>query len=93
MKKANFLKRLAALKSVLTEIKADTLWITQPENRRYFSGFKAVDDVDLGVNEGEVLGIVGESGSGKSVSQLALMGLIPFPGIVKANKLFFNNKV
>ena len=43
MKKANFLKRLAALKSVLPEIKADTLWITQPENRRYFSGFKAED--------------------------------------------------
>jgi Xaa-Pro aminopeptidase len=43
MKKANFLKRLAALKSMLPEIKADTLWITQPENRRYFSGFKAED--------------------------------------------------
>lgn len=56
-----------------------------------FSGFKAVDAVDLQVNEGEVLGIVGESGSGKSVSQLALMGLIPFPGIVRADKLFFNN--
>jgi len=56
-----------------------------------FSGFKAVDDVDLCVEEGKVVGIVGESGSGKSVTQLALMGLIPYPGIIRAEKLFFNN--
>ena len=54
-----------------------------------FSGFKAVDDVDLSLAEGEVVGIVGESGSGKSVSQLALMGLISYPGIITAGKLQF----
>ena len=54
-----------------------------------FSGFKAVDDVDLSISAGEVVGIVGESGSGKSVSQLALMGLIPYPGIITAEKLQF----
>ncbi len=54
-----------------------------------FSGFMAVDDFNLTIGEGEVVGIVGESGSGKSVAQLALMGLIPYPGKVSAKKLLF----
>jgi len=56
-----------------------------------FDGFKAVVDVDLSLDRGKILGIVGESGSGKSVTQLALMGLIPYPGIIKADTLCFNN--
>ena len=51
--------------------------------------FRAVDQVNLTMEEGGVLGIVGESGSGKSVSMLALMGLIPFPGKVMAERLEF----
>jgi dipeptide transport system ATP-binding protein len=50
---------------------------------------RAVDQLDLTIEEGEVLGVVGESGSGKSVSMLALMGLIPWPGKVAADKLSF----
>jgi dipeptide transport system ATP-binding protein len=46
---------------------------------------KAVDSLDLDVDAGEVLGIVGESGSGKSVAMLAVMGLIAFPGKVRAD--------
>ena len=57
-----------------------------------FSGFKAVDDVSITVDEGRVIGIVGESGSGKSVTQLALMGLIPYPGIINAETLSFAEK-
>lgn len=52
--------------------------------------FKAVDRISYHVNEGEVLGIVGESGSGKSVSSLAIMGLIDFPGRVMAENLHFD---
>ncbi|HDR0633550.1 dipeptide ABC transporter ATP-binding protein [Pasteurella multocida] len=52
--------------------------------------FKAVDRVSYTVNEGEVLGIVGESGSGKSVSSLAIMDLIDYPGRVQAEQLLFN---
>jgi len=37
----------------------------------------AVRDVSFSVDRGEVLGIVGESGSGKSVTNLAMMGLLP----------------
>jgi len=49
----------------------------------------AVDDLSLQLEAGEVLGIVGESGSGKSVSMMAMMGLIPFPGQVRAQRLRF----
>jgi dipeptide transport system ATP-binding protein len=53
---------------------------------------RAVDGVSLSLDEGEVLGVVGESGSGKSVTMLAVMGLIPFPGRIKADRLAFNGR-
>src|SRR5690349_2296249 len=49
----------------------------------------AVDGVDLTIEAGEVVGCVGESGSGKSVTALALMGLVEFPGRVRARRLAF----
>ena len=49
----------------------------------------AVDGVSLSLEQGEVLGIVGESGSGKSVTMMALMGLIGWPGRVRAQHLRF----
>ncbi|MGB6008197.1 dipeptide ABC transporter ATP-binding protein [Castellaniella sp.] len=54
--------------------------------------FKAVDRISYHVNAGEVVGLVGESGSGKSVSSLALMGLIDFPGRVQADALCFEGQ-
>ncbi len=39
----------------------------------------AVEDVNLSLKAGEVLGIVGESGSGKSVTALSVLGLLPYP--------------
>jgi dipeptide transport system ATP-binding protein len=53
------------------------------------SVMRAVEGVSLTVDEGEVLGIVGESGSGKSVTMMAVMGLIAFPGHVRAKTLRF----
>ena len=43
---------------------------------------KAVNGVDFVVREGRTLGLVGESGCGKSVTNQALMGLVPHPGVV-----------
>jgi len=52
--------------------------------------FRAVDGVDLTLEPGELLGVVGESGSGKSVTMLAVMGLIAWPGKVTADVMRFD---
>ncbi|NMM28069.1 MAG: dipeptide ABC transporter ATP-binding protein [Glaciimonas sp.] len=54
--------------------------------------FMAVDGLDLNIDQGEVVGIVGESGSGKSVTSLALMGLIDYPGRVQAERMAFDGR-
>ena len=51
--------------------------------------FRAVEGVDLTLDEGELLGVVGESGSGKSVTMLAVMGLVGKPGVVTADRIDF----
>ncbi|CAO3402313.1 ABC transporter ATP-binding protein [Azospirillum sp. 11R-A] len=54
--------------------------------------FRAVDGIDLTVDEGEVVGIVGESGSGKSVTSLAVMGLLGSNGRVVADRMMFGGR-
>ncbi len=51
---------------------------------------KALNDVSIMLDEGEVLGIVGESGSGKSVTAYSLMGLTAHPGKLLGGNLWFN---
>ncbi len=51
---------------------------------------KAVDGINMTIDEGDVVGVVGESGSGKSVTMLALMGLVGYPGRVTADRLHFD---
>lgn len=50
---------------------------------------KALDGINLQVRTGETLGIVGESGSGKSVTSLAVIGLLQYPGKVTAGEIWF----
>ncbi|WDI40444.1 ABC transporter ATP-binding protein [Bremerella sp. P1] len=55
--------------------------------------FKAVRGVDFDLRAGETLGIVGESGSGKSVTNLAMLGLIPQPpGKITSGSAMYNGK-
>ncbi|MBN2791489.1 MAG: dipeptide ABC transporter ATP-binding protein [Desulfuromonadales bacterium] len=54
--------------------------------------FRAVDNLCLSIDKGEVVGIVGESGSGKSVTAKAVMGLIDWPGRVTAEQLEFSGQ-
>lgn len=54
-----------------------------------FGAFRAVDGIDLTLQEGEIRGVVGESGSGKSVTMLAVMGLLPWTAKITAEAMRF----
>ncbi|MBL7200360.1 MAG: ABC transporter ATP-binding protein [Anaerolineae bacterium] len=50
---------------------------------------RALNGVSYSVPQGKVLGIVGESGCGKSVTSLAVMQLVPPPGVIEQGKITF----
>ena len=51
---------------------------------------KALNDVSIQMEQGDVLGIVGESGSGKSVTAYSIMGLTAYPGRLVGGTIDFN---
>src|SRR5919106_2342874 len=74
----------AELSVALLEIEGLTV-----EFRTMTGPFRAVDGIELAVDQGDVVAIVGESGSGKSVAMLAVMGLLPWTARVTAKRLDF----
>ena len=44
---------------------------------KHFGGVRAVDNVDLTVAQGEILGLIGPNGSGKSTIVNLICGLVP----------------
>ena len=52
---------------------------------------KAVDDVSLSLNKGEVVAVVGGSGSGKTVLALSILSLVPEPGRVVGGEILYND--
>jgi len=48
---------------------------------------KALDNVSLTLNQGEVVAIVGESGSGKSVTSLTVMGLLADNAMIEGGRI------
>ncbi|RZH66786.1 dipeptide ABC transporter ATP-binding protein [Natrinema altunense] len=62
---------------------------TQFDTKR--GAVKAVNGIDLTIEEGETVGLVGESGSGKSVTALSAMDLVDDPGDVVAGRVTFRD--
>lgn len=54
--------------------------------------FRVLDNVNLDVEEGEIIGIVGESGSGKSTLGHAIIKLLPPNAFIEHGEILFNGK-
>ena len=55
--------------------------------------YKAIDGINIDLNQGETLGIVGETGCGKSVTAKSLLRLLPSPPArVRSGKIMFNGE-
>jgi len=52
----------------------------------------AVDDVDIMIPKGKIVGLVGESGCGKSMTAKSVMGLLKYPGRIAGGNIFYDGK-
>ena len=48
--------------------------------RKTFGTSVALENVDLQIEEGRILGLIGPNGAGKSTALHAILGLIPYQG-------------
>ena len=71
----------------LTLLQINNLEIEFPSRK---SILRAVDNVSLSLEKGDILGIVGESGAGKSTVGNALIGLLEPPGQMTKGEIFLD---
>ena len=71
----------------LTLLQINNLEIEFPSRK---SVLRAVDNVSLSLEKGDILGIVGESGAGKSTVGNALIGLLEPPGQMTKGEIFLD---
>ena len=71
----------------LTLLKINNLEIEFPSRKAVL---RAVDDVSLSLEKGDILGIVGESGAGKSTVGNALIGLLEPPGQMTRGHIYLD---
>ena len=71
----------------LTLLQINNLEIEFPSRK---SVLRAVDNVSLSLEKGDILGIVGESGAGKSTVGNALIGLLEPPGEMTKGEIFLD---
>jgi len=53
---------------------------------------RAVEDVDLVIRRGQVMGVVGESGCGKTVTAQSIMRIVPTPGRIEQGEILFHRR-
>lgn len=54
---------------------------------------RAVNNIDLNIDEGKTLGLVGETGAGKTTTALGILGLVPNPpGKVVSGEIIFDGQ-
>jgi oligopeptide/dipeptide ABC transporter ATP-binding protein len=53
---------------------------------------RAVENVDLVIQRGQVMGVVGESGCGKTVTAQSIMRIVPDPGRIEHGEILFHRR-
>ena len=68
-------------------LKINNLTVTYPLNSEGSDVLKALDNISLKVNSGQIIGIVGESGAGKSTIGKAILGLLDPPAKIISGEI------
>ncbi|WP_424769192.1 oligopeptide/dipeptide ABC transporter ATP-binding protein [Paenibacillus sp. sgz302251] len=75
----------------LLEVKKLSISFIQYDKGSRQREVKAVEELDLSINEGEIVAVVGASGSGKSLLAHAIMGILP-ANVVMTGDIQYNGK-